>query len=141
MQIDYLVAAESANTGTEGTVNALGMGLRVLTYDKLPGTTTMTLILQASALSSEAGDFPVEIAIIEPDGTREVLVETQGTIPAKVVDERVPTGFGVMLGITRPYRIEGLHRFEAKVGDLSREYTFIVRLKPRTGEPAETPQP
>jgi hypothetical protein len=128
MQIDFFLVADSANNGPEGKLNALGLGVRILNYERLPAVTPLALLLQVSAPTSEAGNVPVEIVLVEPDNTREILLSGTGQISSESVDDRIPTGFGFNLGLVRPYRIEGVHRFEATVGQLTGQYEVLVRV-------------
>lgn len=140
MQIDFLTLADAANNGPDGKLNVLGLGARVLTYGSLPATSPLVVLAAASAGVEEAGEYAVAVAIVEPDGTRELLVESMGRVNAEVVDARVPTGIGVVLNLFRPFRLEGVHRFEVRFGELTQTYEFLVRLA-TAGQAAEEREP
>ena len=128
MEIEYFLVADSANGGPDGKVNALGIGVRVLSYERLPAATPLAILLHISARPGEVHEIPIQLSLTEPDGTREILVDTVAPINATVNDERVPTGINLQLGLVRPYRIEGVHRFEVQAGELRRSYDVVVRV-------------
>lgn len=138
MKFEYLLLADAANNGPDGKVNVLGLGTRIVTFDRLPGGLPLTVLGSVAADASEAAEYDVEVAIVEPDGTREVMVQSKAAVSSHVEDTRVPTGISFVLGFLRPFRIEGVHSFEARVGDVTARYDFLVRLRRESSsEPAQ----
>lgn len=144
MQVEYLTLADAANLGEGGKINILGLGTRLLNYEKLPGISPMVVLAAVSAMTTEAGDYPIELIIVEPDGTEETIVTTVGHVNNEVEDSRVPTGIGMSVDILRPFRIEGVHSLRLTVGELKARYDFVVRVRaPKTsaGDGSEVPVP
>jgi hypothetical protein len=135
VQFEYLTIADSASTGEDGKVNALGLGVRIASFAKLPGTSSMAILASVSADVDEAGTYEIEVAMVEPDGSRQVIVQASAEVPADVADRRVPTGITFAVAGFRTFRMEGVHSFAARVGEVTRTYDFVVRLVDVVPEP------
>jgi hypothetical protein len=135
MQFEYLVIADAASNGPEGKVNALGIGVRVVNLDHLPNQASMTILGSVSASLSEAGPYDVRVAMIAPDGSRDVLAQGLAEVPSQVPDIRVPTGLAFGLPGVRTFNLEGVYTVEAQVGELIKTYEFVVRLVPKVAPP------
>jgi len=130
VKVEYLSLADAANQAEDGKFNILGMGARIINYERLPGFSPLAIVAAVSAMASETGEYPVEIRIEEPDGTKETIVKSRAIVNAKVDDERVPTGIALSVGMMRPFRIEGVHKVRLNVGPLEASYEFLVRVAP-----------
>ena len=130
MRFEYLVLADAANRADNGKLNVLGMGARILTVERLPAAVPLAILAAVAASTDEAGEYPIELALEEPDGSRAVLVEMTGSVPSVTEDARVPTGMGLTVALFRPFRIEGIYRITAKIGEETATYEFLVRSTP-----------
>jgi hypothetical protein len=141
VQFSYLQLASAANASENGTSNVLGLGTRILTYERLPAVSPLVIVGSVAADVSEAGEYPITVAVVEPDGTREELVNSIAKVGADKTDPRIPTGIGFAVEMVRPWRIEGVHRIEARVGDLEESYEFLVQRSPSaSGADSTRPQ-
>lgn len=138
MKFEYLLLADAANNGPDGKLNVLGLGTRIVTFESFPAGAPLTVLGSVAADASEAGEYDLEVSIVEPDGTRQPMVQARATVSSQVEDARVPTGISFVLGFLRPFRIEGVHSFEARVGEVTARYDFLVRLR---REPSPEPAP
>ena len=139
MKFEYLLLADAAKNGPDGKLNVLGLGARIVTFESFPAGSPLTVLGSVTADASEAGEYDIEVAMVQPDGTREPMVQAKATVSSEVEDARVPTGISFVLGFLRPFRIEGVHSFEARVGDVTARYDFLVRLRREpSSEPASS---
>lgn len=127
MQFEYLALADAANVGSDGKVNVLGMGARIISYERLPGSSPLALLALVTGSVDEAGEYPVVVELEEPDGTRERMIDAVGVIAADA-DPRVPTGISLVLNFSRPFRIVGLHTIHLRVGEIEQKYEFLVQI-------------
>jgi hypothetical protein len=128
MRFEYLVLADAANRGVDGKINVLGLGVRILSYPSLPAASPLAIVGAVEAAVDEAGDYALLVKLVEPDGTVEEIVKASAKVPSEVSDERVPTGIGFTIGLTRPFRLEGIHSIRASFGDQQASFAFVVRL-------------
>lgn len=132
MQFEYLALADAANVGSDGKVNVLGMGARIISYERLPGSSPLALLALVTGLVDEAGEYPVLVELEEPDGTRERMIDAVASIAADA-DPRVPTGISLVLNFSRPFRIGGLHTIHVRVGAVEQRYAFLVQVRNLAG--------
>ena len=128
MKFEYLSLADAANNGPDGKLNVLGLGPRVLNLAALPGGVPLAIIGGVSAGIEEAGEYGLDLRLIEPDGTDVPLVSARALVPSDVQDTRAPTGAGFVVAWFGPFRLEGLHRIHAQFGQATADYEFVVRL-------------
>ena len=128
MRFQSLLLADAMNVGSDGKVNALGLGVRLITYPQLPGASPLSVLANIVAEPSEAGLHDAEFCLLLPDGTEEELFRTTVNV---TVDADTPdaTMVSVMLGFSmlRPFIDEGVHAVRVKVGVVSAEYKFRVQ--------------
>ena len=130
MRLEYLMLADADKQGAGRQAKHLGHGARIVTFDRLPASSPTVIVAAVSATVEEAGEYLVELALLEPDGTREVIVSATGVVPSadEVEDARVPSGIGLSINLYRPFRIEGVHTIELRVGDFAADWSFVVRV-------------
>ena len=130
MRFEYLFLADAANQAANGKMNVLGMGVRILTYAALPAASPLAIVGAVEAAVAEAGDYPLVVELVEPDGTVEEIVKATAKVPSEVTDVRLPTGMGFTIALTRPFRKEGIHYIRASFGDQQASFAFAVGLLP-----------
>lgn len=127
MRFAFLQLADAASAGPEGKLNALGLGVRVLTFESLPATSPLAIIGSVEASVGEGGEYGLAVSLIEPSGLEVLLVQAKATVVDDVADTRVPTGIGFSVGLLRPFEAEGVYAIRATVGPEVAEYLFVVR--------------
>ncbi|MFI5284595.1 MAG: DUF6941 family protein [Candidatus Dormibacterales bacterium] len=137
MRFEILSLADAANNAPDGKLNVLGLGIRIVNVPGLPAGMPLAVLGSVSAGPAEAGDYDLDVRMVEPDGTEVPLAQGRSTVPAEVVEPRVPTGVGFVVGFGGPFRIEGLHVIRARFGKLVMDYEFVVRLQRAPGSSAE----
>ncbi len=128
MRFELLSLADAANNGPDGKLNVLGLGTRIVNLAGLPGGVPMVIVGSISAGLEEAGDYELDLRMVEPDGMEMPLIHSRAVVPAEVDDSRVPTGAGFVVGFIGPFRIEGVHKIRVRFGELVGDYDFVVRL-------------
>jgi hypothetical protein len=87
MRFEYLTLADAANTSAEGKLNALGIGVRVLTVPGLPAMVPVTILGAVQATVEEAGDYDVVVTLVDPADERRIAVlSDRGTGLSKGTD-------------------------------------------------------
>ena len=135
MRLEFLSIADAANNAADGKLNALGLGTRIVNVTSLPAGMPLAIVGSVSASVEEAGEYDLDLLLVEPDGTEVPLVATRATVPSEVMDSRVPTGAGFVVAWLATFRIEGVHMIRARFGDVHGGYDFVVRLTRSTPEP------
>jgi len=139
MKIAFLTIADAANDGPDGKLNFLGAGIRILRPSAANALISLVIVGQVDADDTEAGTYPVQLFMTGPDGVEVMRLEFDGVVGASD-DPEVPTGFGFVINLARPFTLSGLYRLVARVADLiPAEYIFKVMPLPAPADDAQVP--
>jgi hypothetical protein len=138
MKFDYLQLADAMNVSPDGKVNVLGLGIRLLVFPQLPAASRFAVLANVQADLSEVGSHDAEFRLVAPDGTEQDLFRTSIDVNPDLDPEATIVIIGLGLDVVRPFTQEGRYIIRAKVGDVSAEYRFRVKVgSPGLAGPSE----
>jgi hypothetical protein len=127
MKIAALLLADAVTAGG-GSLNVLGAFRYIVRVPELPSTRTISVVLIVEAESGEEGAYPVKVEMVEPTGKSEIIGTTIDVAPQVAEDAELPS-FNILNAQGQfEFESEGLHRLRARVGRVTAERRFIVRV-------------
>lgn len=127
MRFAYLLLCDAASSGSDGKLNLLGIGVRAIRPEGLPAIGSIAVAGAVEGDVAESGPRHFELALVEPDGARTILADTDdAALPTENDVPGVPVQFVFVVNMVRPFAQAGPHTLRASYGDLTSEYIFII---------------
>jgi hypothetical protein len=125
MRFAYLLLTD-ASSASEGKLNLLGVGARVLKPPTLPAPAFLTLAGAVEGTDGEAGEYDLVITLTDPDGAATQLVAGRTTLPAATDHAELLPNSVFTIAFTHVYEKPGIYRLTARFGDIAETYKFLV---------------
>lgn len=141
MRFELLQLAESASAADRGMVNALGLGARVVTLDRVPELVPLAIVGMVEFDPDEVGVHRLTLSLELPDGSLEPFLEQEVEARLDVEDDRVPTGLSFVVRMVRRFTVEGLYAIRAELGEATAQFRFVVRGPLPAQQPGRSAEP
>jgi hypothetical protein len=127
MKLLYAFLADASNE-SNGKVNALGLGLRVVNASKLPALVPLALVGCIEVRRSELGEHQFKVEWSAPKGPVRTIVDDTVNITDRPDHEaKLPVEFRFNVSFPMLIAAPGRHTLRVQFGKLRLRYAVLVR--------------